>query len=290
MTVPELFSREIVINAGGLRIASRDITQGRIKPILRVSFRVERNEQKDPNPAEVTIINLARESRRRLQEKGILTEIEAGYAGTTSLIFKGDLSYGNTVRQGSDWVTTLQATDSGKKYSGSRVNVAFDAGTSIADAMRTAADALGVGLGNLEQALAAGPSRESAVEYVKGLVMSGPAAQTLDKIARRGGWSWSVQAGQLQVTVPGQVINPDEVIVLNRGTGLVGSPEAGDDGALTARSLLQPELLPGKRVLLQAGRSGDTFEIDGFYRIGKTVMTGDTGSNDWYSDLEMRPI
>ncbi len=288
--MPRLFDREVVINAGGLRIASRDPVSGAAKPILRVSFSVERNEQKEPNTAQVTIWNLSRDSRSRLQEKGIETEIEAGYFGNTSIIYRGQLDYGDTVRDGADWITTLQSTDGGKQYRGARINVSMSAGTAIGDALREASEALGVGLGNLGEAIASGPARQSATDYVKGLVMSGPAAQVIDKIAKRGGWTWSIQSGQLQITTPGQVINPGEAIVLKQGTGLIGSPESGDDGALSARSLLQPELLPGKRVLVQAGRQGGQLKIDGFYRVGSVTMTGDTGGVDWYSDIQARPV
>lgn len=285
----ELIDREIVINAGGLRIASRDL-DGAAKPILRVSFRIERQLQKEPNSLELTIWNLAKESRNRLQEKGITTEIEAGYFGNTSVVFKGSLEYGATTRQGPDWVTTLQSSDGGPQFRGSRLNLSFDAGTTLTDALKTAAEAIGVGLGNVQQAINEGAPRSSAVQYVKGLVLSGPAAQQFDKIAKRGGWDWSIQDGQIQLTKPGGVINPNEAILLTQGTGLIGTPERGEKGIVTARSLLQPELLPGKRTEIRAGRNGDTFEIDGFYRIDKVKIVGDTGGQEWYSEIEARPL
>lgn len=288
----ELIDREIVINAGGLRIASRDQTFGARKPILRTAFRIEKTNQKEPNTAEITIWNLNRDSRSRLQEKGILTEIEAGYFGNTSLIFKGDLDYGSTTRQGPDWVTTLQTTDGGRAYREARINLSFDAGTALSDVLKTAAESLGVGLGNVDEKLAEGAPRSSAAEYVKGLVLSGSASQEFSKIVRRAGFNWGIQDGQIQLTRPGQAINPLEAIVLKQGTGLIGSPERGEDGIVRATSLLQPELLPGKKVEIQSGEDPITgqFEIDGFYRIDKLKATGDTGSQDWYSEIEAKPL
>ncbi len=287
-----LIDREIILNLGGLRIASRDEATGERKPLLRVQFRVERNLQKEPNSAEVSIFNLAKSSRAAVQEKGIATEIEAGYFGSTSLIFKGDLDYGSTSRAPPDWITTLQSTDGGIKYRSSRVNLSFDAGTAVGDVLKLAAETLGLGLGNVRTEVDKGLPRNTAIEYVKGLVLSGQASNQFNKIVRRAGFEWSIQDGQIQLTRPGQVLDPNEAIVLSRGTGLLGSPEQGEKGLIRARSLLQPELLPGKRVQIRAGAVDEagTPEIDGFFRIEKTVFSGDTWGNDWFSEIEARPI
>jgi hypothetical protein len=291
----DLFDREIVINLGGLRIASRDQFTGEQKPILKVQFNIERNLQKDPNSAELTIFNLSKASRSGVQQKGIPVEIEAGYFGNTSLIFKGDLDYGATVRTGTDWVTTLQSTDGGKQYRSARINLSFDAGSAVKDVINRAADELGLGKGNVADELNKGNPRSSAVQYVKGLVLSGQGTASFDKVVRRAGFEWSIQDGQIQLTRPGKVINPGEAVVLNQGTGLIGTPEQGEKGLLKARSLLQPELLPGKRVQIQAGQLGFTAlkgqrEIDGFFRVEKTIFSGDTWGNDWFSDIEARPV
>jgi hypothetical protein len=285
----ELYYREVIINAGGLRIASRTASGSR-KPNLRVSFAIERDLQSKPNNAELTIFNLSKDSRARLQEKGILTTIEAGYFGNTSIIFKGDLDYGSTTRQGSDWVTVMQATDGGKQYRKARINVSFDAGTQINDVLRTAAQAIGVGLGNLEDEIGKGNPRNVA-QYVKGLVLSGNAAEQFKKIANRAGFGFSIQDNQIQLTRPGQVINPTEAIVLKNGTGLIGSPEKGENGIMNVTSLLQPELLPGKKVQIQSGKlATGQFEIDGFFRVEKVQMVGDTMAQEWYSRLEVKPL
>ena len=286
-----LFDREIVLDIGTRRIASRDRATGERKPVLRVQFKIERTLQPEPNTADVSIFNLAKESRSAIQEKGIPTEIEAGYFGNTSLIFKGDLDYGSTVRTGTDWVTTFQATDGGKKYRSARINLPFDAGTRIGDVLKTAADSLGLGLGNVAAEISKGIPR-GALQYVKGLVLSGQGSKEFSKIVKRAGFEWSIQDGQIQLTRPGQVLDPNEAIVLNQSTGLIGSPEQGEKGLLKARSLLQPDLQPGKRVQIQAGPrdASGTPEIDAFFRVEKTIFSGDTWGGDWYSDIEARPV
>ena len=295
----ELFNREIEINAGGLRIANRSLT-GESKPILRVVFRVEKNLQRDPNTAELTIYNLGKESRVALGEqdpnqiairKTITTTILAGYYGNTDLIFTGDLEYGVSKRLGNEWITSLQSADGGKQLRSSRINVSFNSSTLLNDVLKTGAEALGVGLGNITQELAKGAPRSSAQEYVKGLVLSGQASTELDKIIRRAGFNWSVQDGQIQLIRPGGVLNPNDAILLKQGTGLIGVPEIGDKGIINARSLLQPDLTPGKKIQIQSGlRSNGQYNIDAFFRVDKSVITGDTWGGDWYSDVEASPL
>ena len=287
-----LFDREIILDLGTRRIASRDSETGERKPILRVQFQIERTLQPEPNTADISIFNLAPESRAAIQDKGISTEVQAGYFGIISLIFKGDLDYGSTVRTGPDWVTTFQATEGGKQYRRARVNLSFDAGTRIGDVIKTAAGQLGLGLGNVAAQIAKGIPRGTALQYVKGLVLSGQASREFTKIVKRAGFEWCIQDGQIQFTRPGQVLDPNEAIVLNQATGMIGSPEQGEKGLIRVRSLLQPDLQPGKRVQIQAGPrdASGVSEIDGFFRVEKTVFSGDTWGGDWYSDIEARPV
>lgn len=284
----QLRDREVVISIGDLRLASRSVA-GERKPILRTQFRVELTDQKEPNQAEISIFNLASQSRTRVQKKGVLSKIEAGYIGNTSLIFRGNLDYGTTTKQGTDWVTSLQSSDGGPQFRGSRINTSFTQGTSIVDAIKAAAEATGLGLGNLATELTKGLPRTTAVQFVKGLVVSGVASQELDKLLKRAGFNMSIQQGQIQLTRGSEPIDPSVAVVLQSGTGLIGSPEAGDDGKLVARSLLQPQLLPGHLIRLKSGLRAGVFEIDGFFRIDKVTFTGDTWGGDWYADCEIRP-
>jgi hypothetical protein len=100
------------------------------------------------------------------------------------------------------------------------------------------------------------------------------------------GYSWSIQDGKFQLLGPEETLG-DQAFLLTTATGLVGIPEAGEDGLVKARSLLQPEILPGKLVELQA-ESLDA--VNGAYRVEKATFIGDTWGNDWYVDIEGKPI
>ncbi len=100
--------------------------------------------------------------------------------------------------------------------------------------------------------------------------------------------------------MPKTGVLPNQAVVLNSKTGLVGQPEQTNDG-IKARCLLNPMLKIGGKVQInekdvaqakladtskdaQANKPAD-IAADGFYRLLVVEHSGDTRGNDWYSDL-----
>lgn len=285
-----LFDRDFVLNAGGLRIASRlasetrkklGLQEGEASAMLKVSFKVTRSSGKEPNKAEVSIYNLKKDNRTALQEKKIPTIIEAGYVDNISQIFSGSLEFGENRQDGRDWITTIQAGDGTQKYKSARINKSFKGPVNIVDALKAAAGAMGIDEGNLSDVTQS--IRGSVSEFSNGMVLSGKAEQQLDKIAKTMGFKWSIQDEKLQFLGPTQFVGPTATKIAP-GTGLIGSPEPGEKGIVRARSLLQPNLLPGHRVEIKSA------EVDGFFRIDKVVFSGDTWGDDWFADMECKPL
>ena len=284
--MPTLFDREVVVNAGGLRIASRSVS-GESQQTLRVQFSVVRFLKKEPNTAQVVLYNLKKDNRARLQEKNLETTIDAGYSNNVSQIFSGQLEYGSSVQQGTDWLTTLQSGDGSQNFRKARINTSFKGPVKIGQVLRAAGEALGFKLGNLQQKIDEGSIRQELQEWTNGKVLSGKAEKVFDRIVKSLGYGWSVQDGQIQILGPKEVLSQTAIrLAVENGisTGLIGSPEPGEDGFVKARALLQPELMPGRRVQIQ------TREVDGFFRIEKSTFIGDTWGQEFYTDIEVKPI
>jgi hypothetical protein len=278
-----LFNRDFVLNAGGLLISTRDPRTLDARPTLRVIFQITRALNKDPNTADVSIFNLRKENRSRLQEKGISTIIEAGYVDNISQIFGGDLQFGSTVRDGSDWITTIQSGDGSKAYKSARISKSFAGPVPVERVLEVVGKSLGVDLGNLLKKVDKGSLRDKFKEFSNGVVLKGKSEKVFQEIVKSMGYSASIQDEEIQMLEPGETIG-GKAILLSPGTGLIGSPEPGEEGIVKARSLLQPGLLPGRGVKIEAR------EVDGFFRVDKVVFSGDTWGDDWYSDLELKPL
>lgn len=277
----ELFSRAFELNLGGVRIASQTIS-GEPTELLKCVFDITLSRDRSANTAEIIVYNLAEKSRAKVSEQAIEVELEAGYVGLSSTIFKGKLEAGKSVLQGVDWVTTMQSTDGGKELREGRINLSFKS-VDVSEAFRRCADQLGVGLGNALEKIGEGNIRGALTGFANGLVMSGPAQKELDRLAKTYGYEWSVQAGELQLLGPNDAISPNDAIILDSQHGMVGSPQAGEKGIVEVRSLLNPHMTPGRVIALSSR------QVSGFFRVEQTTFTGDTRGQDWYADLELKP-
>jgi hypothetical protein len=279
----DLFNREFSLNLGGVLIRSNN-PDNSSAPVLRVVFDIELNLVKDPNTIDLQIYNLKRDTRSRVAAKGTRTTFEAGYFGRTSIIFDGKIDFGSTRREGADWITEFQSTDGGDAARKARINEVLASGTTIEQALKVAAEKTNLGLGNALEKIKAGNIRGALKSFSGGIVLSGKATEQLNKIVELTGFDWSIQQGQIQLLEPDGAIDPNLAIVLSPTTGLIGSPQPGDEGIVAAKSLLIPDLLPGRRVEIRSA------EVNGFHRIERVRFTGDTWGNDWYADIEAKPL
>jgi len=277
----ELWNRAFTLNLGGTRIASETVDGAR-NELLRVVFKVEASLAKSANTAKIEVYNLAETTRAKVSEKGIATTLEAGYSGRSSQIFGGKLEAGKSKRDGVDWVTSFQSTDGGPQLRAARINLSFKK-VAATEAFQRVVDTLGIGIGNANEKMRAGNIRGKLEQFSNGLVLSGPSQRELDRLARTFGYDWSVQNGQLQLLGPTDAIEPGDAIVLNSDSGMIGSPESGEKGIVEVRSLLIPQLTPGRVVSLESR------QINGFFRVEKVTYQGDTRGSDWYADLELKP-
>ena len=293
----QLFNRDMLLKIGEDSIPLQfvdPLQPDKPQTILRATFSVSKTSNKDPNKASVRIYNLNSLHRMQLQfgAEIIATPetawnwpltIEAGYVGSRSLIFSGDIRFVDTRREGPDWVTDIEADDGGKDYTGARLNVAFGPGTTVQTILIECAKALNVGLGNSAAQFAAARFRKGFVNFRKGVVVTGLVSKTLDKYVTSAGYKWSIQDGQLQVLGPDEALL-DIAIKLDSKSGLIGAPERGEKGSLRATSLLQGAIKPGRRVEMQ------TLDVIGPYKVIDVNHSGDTWGNDWYSSFEAKAL
>ncbi len=291
--MPErIFDRDVVINVGGLRIASRllpkkreqlSLAEGERSNLLKVVFNISKTVKKEPNQCEIQIYNLKKQNRIALQQRKSETIIEAGYVDNKSVLFQGTLEYGTSILDGRNWITTLQASDGTDKTKSKRINTSLKGPAKVGAVLQAAADALGLKPGNLRTAIKKGSVRGNLSEFTNGIVLSGKADKVLDSVAKSMGYFYSIQDGQL-ILLPKGAFLGTEAVLLTPQTGMVGAPEPGEDGFVNVRSMIQPNLLPGFRVQIQSK------EINGFFRIERVDFSGDTWGQDWYADLECRPL
>lgn len=267
-----------------------------------MSFSVVKTTKPEPNTCELVLFNLNAEARGKLagtpkvkiaskagpakhQHKGIPVRIEAGYEEADSVVWQGDLRTVESQRSGTDWVTTLGSGDGEEAFQRSRVNLSFGRGTQIITVMQALAKALGIGVGNLPlymPRILASPT--AALLGVQGLAISGSAATHLTYLAQSVGLEWSIQDGVLQFTERGLPV-AGKAVLLSSSSGMVGEPSVDNEGVLTVKMLMIPNVVPGSVIVVES----KTPEGSGNFRIEKATYEGDTSGVPWYITCECKP-
>lgn len=249
---------------------------------LDCQFTIKKNLKPDPNTCDLKIWNLNKSHRSALEEmKAASVYIEAGYESGMSVLFVGDLRTSMSITEGPDIITSLSSGDGEKAIRKSRVNVSIKKDTKTADVLRIIAQALGVGEGNLSSAVSRLQSSGIADLFSEGTVLTGSAAREMTQICHAAGLDWSIQDGKLQI-LPLRTSLSGTAIELSSSSGLIGAPTIDNDGVLSARMLLIPDVFPGRKIVLNSVR------LKGQYRIEECTYTGDTAGQDWYTDIKAK--
>jgi hypothetical protein len=261
---------ELVINGG----------DDPVTPGMRVQFKIDKTDQKEPNTSQIVVSNLSPKTRASLQKKGVKIALEAGYQATgMSRIFVGDVRTADHVRNAADWDTTLKLGDGERAFRFARVQESFAAGTSAAAILQRLGNLSGLSLGNV-------PNQAASLRqtFGHGYVASGRWSDVFSHFIKSLGLTWSIQDGALQVLAPGQTLQA-QIPLITPTTGLLGSPEMGTPEKKGAPALLKFTALlfpaiPGAQVQLQSAR------YNGYVRIRKASFSGDTHGSDWQVTCE----
>lgn len=266
----ELFGRKIRVVVDTIEIME-----------LAMQFRIRKTLKPEPNQAELAIFNLNEDHRSALEQlKTATVLVEAGYQEGTSTLFLGDLRTAVSVVEGADIITRLSSGDGEKAVKKSRVKVSMKKGTATPEkVLETLAKSIGVGSGNLKQALQQLSGLEN--HFSEGVVLSGSAFREMNAICKSLGLTWSIQDGKLQILTLQQALS-GTAIKLSKETGLIGSPTVDNDGVLNATMLLAPDVFPGRKIVVDSER------LKGQYRIESCNYVGDTHGQDWYTILEAK--
>lgn len=268
------------------------------------TFKTVQQDVESPNNCAIRIYNLSKETVQTLS-KGEFSKVvlQAGYEKAYGVIFAGTIKQ---FRVGRESATTtfldLLAADGDIAYNNSIVNKTLAAGSTPADRVGVAVDAMkpnGVVPGSLM------PFTGGILP--RGKVLFGMARATIRAEAESQGATWNINNGALNI-VPLQGYLPGEPVELSASTGMVGIPEQTNEGLLV-KCLLNPRIVVGglvkidnKSVNQLVASSANPFNLaynsntggplrlatitnDGLYRVFVAEHTGDVRGREWYTNL-----
>lgn len=297
----------VVGQSGGTGILVQD---------LRFEFVVEKSASETLNSSTVRIYNLSPASRKLVERPNNAVIVKAGYRQDIGpvTIFVGIVRRALTTRENTDWVTELELDDGLIAYQGSKTSRLFPSGVAGIDVLKGVSSQFGLPVRPL-------PPDISKKTYPTGFSTCGRTREAMAKVCDYLGLEWSIQNQEIQIVKKGGVVK-QSAVVLSAETGLIGSPaleartmtdkQAAKSGISTSQSgvivkgtkvgsggntntrlevqgykvvsLLQPRIEPGGYVQLKA------VGIDGFFRVEAVTHKGDTGGQEWTSEVSLRFI
>lgn len=290
----QLFSRRAAVTIGTLRFQADHDANGVAVSGLRIAFKVTQSLDLKLNTAEATVWNLNEAHRgyvlglkpqfiknadgRKIQV-GPQFLIEAGYSDNFATVFKGLAVLQSNARESPGFATKIAAQDGAEGKS--IVNKSLAPGATLAQAIEVIATAMGV---NARKAIAqakSGRFDSANPTFFSGLALYGAAKRELEKLGDTFGFKCDIRDGEL-VIVKNDETTEEEAVLLNQSTGLIGSPERIYDKALKraafkVRSLIQPRIRPGRRIVVKSS------EISGTFKIVQAAHEGDTRGAEFYS-------
>lgn len=251
---------------------------------LRIAWSVKKDGASKPNTATITVNNLAETSRSEIGRLPKRMALEVGYNGRLRQLWVGDLTYPNHDRDGTTWTTTLVGADGARAFKYAIVNRSMVAGTTVLQAVREVAKALGL------QVPAAVTTRpDLARQFVHGVAVFGRAAAEMSKLLEPLGLAWSIQDGELVILDP-VAVRPGDALVLDQAAGLIGSPtlsppsKPGARPVLSARCLTYPEIQPGRLIAVRS------LTVNGRFRCESVSHEGCNQDGDMFTEIEAKPL
>lgn len=266
-----------------------------------MSFSVVRTTKPEPNTCELSLYNLSGDARGELegtplvkiaaksgpakhQHKGIPVRISAGYEDADSVVWQGDLRTVESKKSQTDWITVLGSGDGEEAFQRSRVNLSFGRGTQISVVVQALAKAMGIGVGNLPMYLPVLLASPAAAQIgAHGLTISSSPSTHLTYITQSVGLEWSIQDGVLQITQRGLPVL-GQVVLVSPSSGMVEEPSIDNEGVLTVKMLMIPNVVPGSVIVVASER------VNGNFRIETATYEGDSFANPWYITCACKPF
>lgn len=258
---------------------------------LHFKFDVMQSDFESPDNSYIRVYNLSDSTAKKIQNEFTKVTLQAGYQnGAFGTIFSGTIKQTKRGRENAtDKYLDIIATDSDINYNFGVVNKTLEAGAEPSDISSALASAMDASISY--------ESYNVGASLPRGKVLYGMARTHMRALAKTTKTTWSLQDGKL-VIIPKTGYLPNEAVVLNSKTGLVGLPEQTEDG-IKAVCLLNPNIVIGSRVQIDnesiqkqtfstsytAINMYPSIAADGIYRVLVAEYHGDTRGHEWYTTI-----
>lgn len=220
-----------------------------------------------PNEGFVKIFNLAESTENQIKENGIRVRVLAGHDNRPVLLHDGDIRRVERDRIGVDRVTIITLGGNAFKLSNAIFNKSYAGQVQVKQIVVDAIPTFNIEGTDIDQI------PEDAFLY--DFSFTGKTGDLLDKILNPINVQWFENDNFIKFSLKGQAL--DNVIVLNKDTGLIGSASITDKG-VKFMSVLNGQITLNNRVKIESTL------VNGVYKVVQVLHKGDNREGDFITE------
>lgn len=264
---------------------------------MHIQFQVFAPDTNQPPSAVIKVYNLKDDTANKIQKEFDKISLQAGY-DEPGVIFSGKITQVTKgAEDAKDRFVLISAADLDDFYNWGIVNKTLAKGASPQDQVNaivsSAAGSTGAKVGTIPNSLGTGGT------LPRGKVLFGMAREHMSVVAKSNNMSWYIADGKINY-VQNTGYLPGEAVVLNSSSGLLGVPEATNNG-VECKCLINPKIKVGGRVQIDssdltttsittrtaqnAGSFPANTSANGMYRVLVIEHAGDNRGNQFETSL-----
>jgi hypothetical protein len=236
-----------------------------IRPPISLQINVTRNTLASANTATITIYNLAENTRKRIYHDRYDTltyrriVLKAGYEKNSPIIFRGQIRQAYSVRQGTEWVTSIECFDGGDAIINGFTSMTAPANITKQEILRQLASSLphveGSSIGSFPE------------KSPRGMSMMGNTWNIAGNLVDQEGHNY-IDNEKVIIKKYNECVSGD-IAIINSDTGLLETPRRQEQ-RLDIRTLFEPRVSVGQIIELQSREKvyNGQYQVLGFNHSG----------------------
>jgi hypothetical protein len=223
-----------------------------------IQIEIKKNISAKPNEGSVGIFNLKEETENQIKENGSRIQVFGGHDNRPVLLHDGDVRRTETVPESPDRITVLHIGGNVFKISQAFFNKSYSGQVSVKQIVLDSIPTFNMDATDIDQI----PDNAFLYDFS----FSGKTSDLLDKILNPIGVQWFENENFIKFSANKKAL--DNVVVLNKDTGLIGSPSITEKG-INFKSVLNGRILLNNRVKIESKL------VNGVTKVIETLHKGD---------------
>lgn len=247
-----------------------------VTPPFRVTFSADKSVAGGLNKINLAVYNLKESNRLKIakdpeQQKYTPVEFRVGYGDDMRTLFKGSVHKAANVKQGADFITTIEGLDGGHDFINSFTSrTVIGKGVAVSEILK---DMPNTARGKIA----------AQQQLVRPKVLVGSSTKLIADMLDEG-QTWFIDNEQLYIIEDDQVVS-SFIPVVNSDSGLLTTPTR-EQSRISFETMMNPALRIGGLMRMDSVTAP---QMNGIYRIDTMGYSGDNYGNDWKQSVIALP-